>query len=214
MVRQEVLPALLEVASDQGGYVTTRQAARFDVEPNRLAQLAQSGDVRRVRWGVYAMRHAHHRLEDEISAWLSIDRERLPWERDDEPIAVLSNSSAASLHDLGTVIPRLPSLTVPPAHRGATRGTDIEIHVAPLPSADWSWMRSDDVRLPVTTPSRTIIDLLLAGEELSYVQRAIAEAMADGRVTPDELLETARRRKSRTAGLTQRVASLLEAAAA
>lgn len=214
MVRQEVLPALLEVANEQGGYVTTRQAAQFGVEPGRLAQLAQSGDVRRVRWGVYAMRHAHHRLEDEISAWLSIDRERLPWERDHEPIAVLSHSSAASLHDLGTVIPRLPSLTVPPEHRGATRGTDIEIHVAPLPSADWSWIRSDDVKLPATTPSRTIVDLVLAGEELSYVQRAIAEAMADRRVTPDELLETARRRKSRTAGLTQRVASLLEAAAA
>ena len=214
MVRQEVLPALLEVASEQGGYVTTRQAARFGIQPNRLAQLAQSGDVRRVRWGVYAMRHAHHRLEDEISAWLSVDRERLPWERDDEAIVVLSHASAAALHDLGTVIPRLPSLTVPPENRGATRGTEIELHVAPLPRADWSWVRSHDVQLPTTTPSRTIVDLLLSGEELSYVQRAISEAIVDGRVTPEELLDTARRRKSRTAGLTQRLTSLLEAAAA
>jgi hypothetical protein len=57
------------------------------------------------------------------------------------------------------------------------------------------------------------VDLVLAGEEPSYVERAVSEAMADGRITPDGLLATARHRKSRTAGLTERVASILDAAA-
>lgn len=203
---------LLEVSSEQGGYLTTRQAARFGVEPSRLAHLPDTGDVRRVRWGVYAMRHAHHQWENEIAAWLSVDRERLPWERNDEVVAALSHASAAGLHDLGTVIPRLPSLTVPPEHRGATRGKGLELHVAPLPNSDWTWVRAEQVRLPATTVARTIVDLVLAGEELSYVERAVSEAMADGRLQPHELVDTAERRKSRTTGLTQRIASIVEAA--
>lgn len=214
MAREDALPVLLEAASEQAGYVTARQAARLGVEQSRLARLTATEDLRRVRWGVYAMRHAHHRLEDEISAWLSVDRERLPWERDAKPVAVLSHASAAGLHDLGTVIPQEPALTVPPEHRSATRAKGIELHVARLSAGDWTWMRPEGVRLPVTTPSRTIVDLVLSGEETSYVERAIADALADRRLTPRDLVETARRRKTRTAALTRRVTRLLEAAVA
>lgn len=211
MAREDVLPALLEVASEQGGYVTAAQATRLGIERSRLSRLTETGDLRRVRWGVYAMRHADHRSEDEIGAWLSVDRERLPWERRTDAVAVISHASAAGLQDLGTVIPQPPSITVPPELRSATRARDIELHVASLSEDDWMWLRSDGVRLPVTTPSRTVVDLLLAGEEPSYVQRAIADALANDRMTPDELVETARRRKKRTAGLTSRVTNMLEA---
>jgi predicted transcriptional regulator of viral defense system len=205
---------LLEAASDQAGYVTTRQAARFGVEPTTLARLTETDDLRRIRWGVYAMRHAHHRLEREIGAWLAVDRERLPWERGDDPAAVVSHASAAGIQDLGTVIPRRPTLTVQPERRSATRAKDIELHVAPLAADDWNWVRVDGIRLPVTTPARTIVDLLLSGEEPSYVERAIAEALADGRVTEEDLLAAAARRKPRTATLTKRLRSMVEAAAA
>jgi predicted transcriptional regulator of viral defense system len=212
MAREDTLPILLEAASEQGGYVTARQAARLGVEPSRLARLTETDDLRRIRWGVYAMRHAHHRLEDEIGAWLAVDRERLPWERRAEAVAVVSHASAAGLHGLGTVIPQLPAITVPPARRSATRAKDIELHVARLSADDWVWLPSDGVRLPVTTPARTIVDLLLSGEELGYVERAIADALSDDRLTAEELVEAARRRKGRTAGLTRRVIEMLEAA--
>jgi predicted transcriptional regulator of viral defense system len=210
MAREDVLPILLEIAADQGGYVTARQAERLGVRPSRLARLTETDDVRRVRRGVYAMRHAHHRLEPEIGAWLSVDRERLPWERDDAAVAVLSHASAAGIHDLGSVIPREPAITVPPERRSATRGKGIELHVASLGPNDWMWVRADDLRLPVTTPARTVVDLLLSGEEPSYVERAIAESMADGRLTPDALLDAARRRKTRTASLLARLEQLLK----
>lgn len=212
MARIDALPALLEAASDQGGYVTTRQAARLGVEPSRLARLTETDDLRRIRWGVYAMRHAHHRLEREIGAWLAVDRDRLPWERGDDPAAVVSHASSAGIQDLGTLIPRRPTLTVPPERRSATRAKDIELHVAPLAAEDWSWMRMDGIRLPVTTPARTIVDLLLSGEEPSYVERAIAEGLADGRLTEEELIAAAERRKPRTATLTRRLRAMLDAA--
>lgn len=209
VARDDVLTSLLEIAAEQGGYVAAGQASRLGVEQSRLSRLAESGDLRRVRWGVYAMRHAHHRLEAEIGAWLSIDRERLPWERNGAAVAVLSHATAASIHGLGTVVSREPAITVPPERRSATRGRDIELHVASLAPPDWSWIRAEDIRLPVTSPARTIVDLLLVGEELSYVERAISEALADGNMTADELIDAATRRKSRTTALIVRVRQLL-----
>ena len=204
------MTSLLEIAAEQGGYVAAGQAARLGVEQSRLSRLAESGDLRRVRWGVYAMRHAHHRLEAEIGAWLSIDRERLPWERNGAAVAVLSHATAASIHGLGTLIPREPTITVPPERRSATRGKNIELHVASLAPPDWNWFRAEDIRLPVTSPARTIVDLILLGEELSYVQRAIAEALADGGMKADELIDAATRRKSRTTTLVAQVKRLLK----
>lgn len=204
------LQTLLEVGSEQGGYVTAQQAVRLGVERSRLSRLQGSGDLRGVRWGVYAMRHAHHRFEDEIGAWLSVDRERMPWERDEEAVAVLSHTSAAALHDLGTIIPEIPALTVPARHRSASRGAGIELHVAPLVQQDWLWFRAEDISLPVTTPARTIVDLLVAGEEASYVTRGTAEALADQRTTAEEIIETARRRRRRNETLVRRTTQLLE----
>jgi predicted transcriptional regulator of viral defense system len=210
MARADVLQALLEAASEQGGYVTAAQATRLGIEPYALTPLVSSGDLRRVRRGVYAMRHANHRLEDEIAAWLSVDRDRLPWERRDEAAAVVSHASAAGAHGLGTVIAQLPSLTVPPTHRSASRGKAIELHVAPLGRADWEWLRDEDVSLPVTTPARTIVDLLLANEERSYLERSVREAMTEDDLTRDDLIATARRRRRRSASLVRGVSSLLD----
>lgn len=205
-----MLASLLEIAVEQGGYVAAGQAARLGIERSRLARLTDSGDLRRVRWGVYAMRHAHHRLEAEIGAWLSVDRERLPWERNDVAVAVLSHATAAAIHELGTVMPAEPAITVPPERRSATRGKDIELHVASLSPRDWSWVRVEDIRLPVTSAARTIVDLTLAGEELSYVERAIAEALARGAMSEEELIDVAVRRKSRAAALVGRLQRLLQ----
>jgi predicted transcriptional regulator of viral defense system len=215
MPRASYLDSLVEIANEQGGYVTAAQGARIGVPQAQLARLAESGDLRRVRWGVYAMRHAQHRLEDEISAWLALDRERLPWQRGREPAAVLSHASAASLHNLGTVIPQLPALTVPPARRRSSRGKGIDLHVAPLSDKDWEWLRIDEaVRLPVTTPSRTIVDLIAIGEEPSYIARAIRESLHDGRLSRDDLMGAAERRKARNAALRRRVRAVLDRVAA
>jgi hypothetical protein len=70
----------------------------------------------------------------------------------------------------------------------------------------------DGLRLPVTTPARTIIDLLASGEEPSYVQRAMVEALASGRATAAEIMEAARhRRPTRTRGLEAATERLLKA---
>lgn len=194
MRRTEALDRITEIAAEQSGYLTTAQAERLGVDRTRLAALASGGDLRRVRQGVYAARGIQHAFEPEIAAWLSFERGRLPWERPKRsPSAVLSHRSAATIWNLGTLIPELPALTVP--RRLSSRGRGIEIHTARLGREDWTWERLDGgIRVPVTTPARTILDLAVAGEEPSYVERALREADERGLASAADLRTSAARR--------------------
>ncbi|MEA2147282.1 MAG: hypothetical protein QOI23_2502 [Chloroflexota bacterium] len=209
MKRAEALEALLEVANEQGGYVSGPQAKRLGIGRTDINRLVAAGDLQRVRRGVYRMRHGQSRFEDEVAAWLHLQRDLLPWERRDEPRAVLSHESAAAFHQLGTIIPGLPTFTALHGPRTTTADA-LVLHQMQLPGQDWTWERDGTLRLPVTTPARTIVDLMLAREEPSYIVRATREALARGQTTPEKLRETARRRKSNSQAIEGRVARLLE----
>lgn len=214
MHRSAALGALLEAASEQGGYVTAAQATRLGLARDDIARLVVSDDLRRVRRGVFSMRHAQATNEDDIAAWLHFERDRLPWERRGATNAVISHASAAALHRLGTIIPELPTVTmISGAARTPPHVHGIDARRASLRDADWEWRDAGGVRLPITTPARTVIDLMLDKHEPSYVERAMAEALARGIATPQTILEAAHHRKSRPAALEQRAATLLEAAA-
>jgi predicted transcriptional regulator of viral defense system len=209
MKRAEALEALLEAANEQGGYVSGPQAKRLGIGRTDINRLVAGGDLQRVRRGVYRMRHARSRFEDEVAAWLHLQRDLLPWERRHEPRAVLSHESAAAFHQLGTIIAGRPTFT---ALRGprTTTADDLVLHHMQLPDQDWTWGRDGTLRLPVTTPARTIVDLMLSREEPSYIVRATREALARGQTTPQSLRETARHRKSNSRAIEGRVTRLLE----
>lgn len=188
MGRQANLRQLSEIADDQGGYLTTAQAARRGVTPVALHRLVASEDLRRVRRGVYAMRGIEHPFEQAAAAWLTVDRERLPWERAREGggVAVLSHASAASIRHLGTIVPERPALTV--SHR--TQPPGIEIHTRHLPPSQWERLPvGNGLILPVTTAERTIIDLLADGHEPDHVQRAVNEGAQMNPDLPELLAE-------------------------
>lgn len=209
MKRAEALEALLEAANEQAGYASGPQAKRLGVGRKDIDRLVAAGDLQRVRRGVYRMRHAQSRFEEEVAAWLHLQRDLLPWERSDEPRAVLSHESAAGFHRLGTIIPGRPTFTALGGPR-TTAANDLVLHQMQLPDQDWTWERDEILRLPVTTPARTIVDLMLSREEPSYIARATREALARGQTTPEELRDTARHRKSNSRAIEARVARLLE----
>jgi predicted transcriptional regulator of viral defense system len=209
MRRAEALDALLEAANEQGGYVNGLQAKRLGVERKDIDRLVAAGDLQRARRGVYRMRHPQSRLEDEMAAWLHLQRDILPWERRGEPRAVLSHESAAGFHRLGTIIPGRPTFTTLRGPRN-TEADDLVLHHMQLPDQDWTWKRDGTLRLPVTTPARTIVDLMLLREEPSYIERATREALGRGQTTPEQLRDTARHRKSNSRAIEGRVARLLE----
>jgi hypothetical protein len=178
-----------------------------------IARLVASGDLRRVRQGVFAMRHAWVSQEDDVAAWLHFDRDRLPWERAGRSEAFLSNDSAAALHGLGTIIAGQPTVTIPVGGRRSARAAGIVVRRAPMRPEDWVWLDVGPLKLPVTSPARTIVDVLLDGHEPSYVRRAITEAIVGNVATPELIMDAARHRKSASKALQARVAKLLETAA-
>jgi predicted transcriptional regulator of viral defense system len=176
--------------------VSAAQVVLAGVTRNQLSDLAAGGDLRRLRRGVYGLgpRTADAELEDIASAWLAIAGGILPWQREGGPDAGVSHSSAARLHGFGTTIAGLPELT---QARQRSRRTDMVIHPARLGSDDWAWLQAGSgMHLPVTTPARTIVDLLLDGEPVGEVEHAIARAFADpAAARPDLLAALGRRRK-------------------
>jgi predicted transcriptional regulator of viral defense system len=209
MHRSEALEAVLEAASEQGGYVTAGQATRLGLARDDVARLVGFGDLQRVRRAVFRMRHAHEQHEDDIAAWLHFERDRLPWERRGETNVVLSHDSAAALRRLGTIIPARPVVTLLASGR-SPHVKDIDVRRASLRAEDWAWLDVGAIKLPVTTPARTIVDLLLDKQEPSYIERAATEALAERVTTRAEIMDAARHRKSRTAALEARTASLLD----
>jgi predicted transcriptional regulator of viral defense system len=208
MQRSEALEALLEAAAEQGGYVTAAQGTRLGLRRDDIARLVASGDLQRLRHGVFRMRHGQAENEDEIAAWLHFERSRLPWERRGATNVVVSHASAAALHRLGTIIPQRPTVTL--LTTGAPHVSDIAVRRAPLRPQDWAWLDAGAAELPVTTPARTIVDLFVDGEEPSYVLRAVREARAHALASSEDIMDAAQHRKTRAGALQKRVASLLE----
>jgi predicted transcriptional regulator of viral defense system len=211
MQRSEALEALLEAASEQGGYVTAAQGTRLGLQRDDIARLITSGDLHRLRHGVFRMRHGQAEHEDDIAAWLHFERRRLPWERHGTTNVVVSHASAAALHRLGTLIPQRPTVTL--FTPGSPHVSDIAVRRAPLRPQDWTWLDVGPVELPVTTPARTIVDLLLDREEPSYLARAVREARVRDLADSEDIMDAARHRKAHTGALQERTAQLLAEAA-
>jgi predicted transcriptional regulator of viral defense system len=194
--RADALKALSPIAAEQGGLVSAAQVVLAGVTRNQLSDLAADGDLRHLRRGVYCLGPAatDAELEDIASAWLAIAGRSLPWQRTGAPDAVVSHRSAAQLLGFGTTIADLPELT---QARQRSRRTDMVIHPARLGSDDWTWRQIDSgMHLPVTTPARTIVDLLLDGESVGEVEGALRRAFADPQAArPDLLAALSRRRK-------------------
>jgi predicted transcriptional regulator of viral defense system len=211
MDRQTTIRTLSEAAREQAGYVTTGQAKRLGVGSD-LAPMARRGDLRRVSHGVYALPGSFPTpREHTIAAWLRLVGDRLPWDSTPPP-AVASHTTAADIHGFGTFTPEPPSFTV--ARRRFQPADDsVHLYTAHLELSEWEWSTLPEaVRLPVTTPARTIVDLAFAGEERGHVLDALEDAREAGLLTYEEVAEAVmRRRRRRGRGSASWLASVVSA---
>lgn len=166
-----------------GGVFAARDALAAGVDRAHIGPLLRSGTWRRIRYGVYttgevwrqheALGTTHH-LE---CAGVLRRLERVE--------SVISHTSAARLHDL--VIPNTADADVwltDPARFRTGRG--YRVREATLPPGDVVDLDS----LRVTALPRTLADV---GRDWKLVDTVIAadDALADGRLTPDELTAAA-----------------------
>jgi predicted transcriptional regulator of viral defense system len=195
-MRREVFDHLSELAREQAGYFAAAQARRLGVHPNELVHLASTGALRRVSRGIYASSGAESAREDVIAAWLRLAKNRLPWETTPPP-AVVSHTTAAALHGFGTFLPGPPTFTAT-GRRFQPLDGSLQLYTAQLEPDEWLWlMLPESIRLPVTTPARTIADVAFAGEQRDHVLDAIEDAREQGLATEVEIARAVHRRRRR-----------------
>ena len=163
---------LADLAEDQWGLLTRRQAEAAGVSPATLQRLsAPAGVLERMAQGVYHLAGAP--LPDHAplrAAWLALAPATLAWERKPEQ-GVVSHRSAAALYGIGHLPADRHEFTLPA--RRQTRRKDVRLHKRALAEAEWIAPRG----LPVTLPSRIAADLLAEREDPGAVAQVVAEAI-------------------------------------
>jgi len=171
-VASSTLTRLSDIAQDQWGLVTRRQAEKAGVSQRTLGRLVSEGSVlERVAQGVYRLAGAP--IPDHMdlrAAWLRLAPDKLAWERSAAE-GVVSHRSAAALYDLGHLPADRHEFTVPT--RRQSRRSDVRLHTRAMRPGEWITLRG----LPVTRPSRIASDLLWDKEDPQAVAQLIADAI-------------------------------------
>ncbi len=182
MPRGTTLESLAEVAEDQWGLFTRRQAELTGMAWTTLARLAKDNAAERVAHGIYRLRGAppveHLALR---AAWLQLAPDIPVWERTSAQ-GVVSHRSAASLFGLGHLPADVHHFILPV--RRQSRRPDVRLHRADLRPDEWINLAG----LPVTTPARTAADLLADREDPAAVAQVIADAFRAGQDAPGTVM--------------------------
>jgi hypothetical protein len=178
------LELLSEYTAGQWGMVTTRQAVSLGVDDVTLHRLRTAGLLETVRHGVHALTGSQPSdARPEQAAWLSVRPAVAGWDRPkiDPDGAVISHRSAARLHGLGDLPAARVEMTVP--RRRTMRDPGVWLRKDVLTDADVTTLDG----LPITTPTRTIRDLLEQHVDASHVATIIHQAVLTGQTSLDEL---------------------------
>jgi hypothetical protein len=166
------LERLAEIAEDQWGLITRRQAQDARVSPRTLGRLAAEGSVlRRVAHGVYLLAGAPE--PDHVAlraAWLQLAPDMFAWDREAAD-GVVSHRSAADMYGVGHLPADRHDFTV--ANRRQSRRPDVRIHSRELDDGEWVTFGG----LPVTLPARIASDLLFDDEDPGAVAQIVVDSI-------------------------------------
>lgn len=182
--RTDTRATLWRIASGQRGYFTAAQARDAGYSYQAQRYHAQRGNWLSVGRGVYRFREFADlpgEPDDQLARWSLWSKGR----------AVVSHTTALSVHDLGTANPSEIHLTVPPGFR--QRDNAVILHRAEL-SPDEIEDRS---AYRVTTPIRAIAECAGARADQDILDSAVAEALERGLTTKRHLLHAAQRLSTR-----------------
>src|SRR6266540_1511323 len=167
VARYSTLSRLAQIAQDQWGLVTRRQAERAGVSPATLQRLASESVLERVAQGVYHVTAAP--LPDHLelrATWLQLAPDVLAWER--TPVqGVVSHRSAAAVYGFGHLPADRHEFTLPA--RRQSRRPDVRLHHRQVADGEWGSLRG----LPVTRPARLAADLLADREDPEAVSHVV-----------------------------------------
>jgi predicted transcriptional regulator of viral defense system len=175
------------LAETQAGYFTAQQAVSAGMDRSTLRHHARPGGrYERVGRGLYRLRHFPSSPHEHVmAAWLPLR----------DAGAVVSHETALELHSLSDVIPDAVHLSLQRSERGQRRRAGTRLHTLNRPPG------KAEVRsvggLPVTSPERTIVDVLERGGQPEQVELAVRQALERGLTTPLRLRAAASPRSAR-----------------
>ena len=177
MNRRDYLSIMNELSASEGVF-TTAQAMRLGIPRNVLAKARQAGKLVRIAHGAYRMAGTPASQLDELTAaWKLTDPAKMTHERVPvdawDGIAVAGNT-AASILGIGDFY--LSPYRILAPRRINSRNAEARFGIRGVPRDDVSFIEG----IPVTGAERTLVDLVLDGEEPSLVQDAFADARAKG----------------------------------
>ena len=162
---------LREIAEDQYGYVTTRDAAALGVPAVEVGKLAYRGVLEHVTRGLYRFADFRHTDRD-------VFMEAVLWAG---PDAVLTDDAVLALLDLGLVNPATIRVATVKRVRKKQPRADIEIVAREVATQD----RTQYFGIPATTVARALLDAR-ARVMPTRLRDAAAEAYQQGLMLRDE----------------------------
>lgn len=186
------------LAGGQWGVFTTAQAEAQGITRLQLSRLTDSGLLERTDRGIYALTAASDGHTALRTAWMSLAPKETAEERLRDPLTsgVVSHTSAAALHGIGDLLDDEAEFTVS-GRKQSRRGH--RIHQAKLLPSEVTIA----LGLPVTTPARTVADLLRDGHDPSHVAEVAGDTLRRSLATREEIataLEPLARRNSQPSG--------------
>ena len=175
---------LFEIAEEQQGLFTTKQAKAAGFAENTHPYHAQVGNWIREHRGIYRLSLFPTPDRPDLVLWSLWSRNR-----NEEVEGVYSHETALSLHELSDLNPAKLHMTVPTGFR---RNSEIPgvliLHYADLPESDVQTEQG----FRVTRPLRTIFDLIEAGTvERNFIRQALRQALDRGLITRQQIRNSA-----------------------
>jgi len=188
--KKESLKALFQIAESQEGLFTAKQAidCGFD-ERNHPYHVKQGNWVRELR-GIYRLKNFPYRDDSQFVLWYLWSRNKK-----DIPQGVYSYETALSIYDLTDLMPMKLHMSVPKSFRRHSKIPKVLVlHFENVSQTDTRKLRG----FFVTTPFRTISDLIQRGTSDEIIIKAMKEAVNRGLITRKEhrKLETLKERQN------------------
>lgn len=174
--------SLFQLAQEQGGYFTAKQAARLGYVASKRNYHVGAGNWIREHRGIFRLALYPPPDRPDLILWWLWSRGR-----SDAPVGVFSHQTALSLHEITDVNPAKLDLTVPPGFRKGTAIPSIlRLHFAEVPAYE----RENISAVPVTNALRTIIDIWRQGTlPKPILRQAFREALRQGKLTKRQVAQ-------------------------
>ncbi len=177
---REASRRLFEIAEQQQGFFTAKQAKAAGFAENTHPYHVQAGNWIREYRGIYRLALFPSTDRPDLVLWALWSRNR-----NEEIEGVYSHHTVLSYYDLSDLNPAKLHMTVPTRFRRSSEIPGVLVlHYADLPESDVRAVQG----FKIARPLRAILDLIEAGTvERNFIRQAITQAVDRGLITRPEI---------------------------